>query len=255
MSSGFISETEIESQRQRRQEEWEKVRTPDQPLDAPEEEYDPRSLYDRLQEQKQKKEFEYEEAHKLKNMIKGLDDDEVDFLDLVDKSKLEEEKRKNLEEKKELNEFRMRKAWLEEESVEQRIKNEMKSNKQLINSSITKISSQSKLLAGALVKKSSSDGEHTSSNKKRKLSEGENVNSESVLVNGQNKHAKSSPHVSSSTSSGALIECIGILPGIGSYDQSSDSDPSSSDFETEQPVLDLLGRKIVKKREASSEDN
>lgn len=31
MSSGFISETEILEQRRRRQEEWEKVRTDDQP--------------------------------------------------------------------------------------------------------------------------------------------------------------------------------------------------------------------------------
>lgn len=31
MSSGFISETEVLEQRRRRQEEWEKVRTEDQP--------------------------------------------------------------------------------------------------------------------------------------------------------------------------------------------------------------------------------
>ncbi|XP_026682107.1 protein FAM192A [Diaphorina citri] len=135
MSSGFISETEIANQRQRRQEEWEKVRTADQPVEAPEEEYDPRSLFDRLKEQKDKKEFEYEEAHKLKNMIKGLDDDEVEFLDLVDKSKFEEEKRKYLEESKELNEFRRRRECLEEENLEQRIKNEIKSSKPSLNSS------------------------------------------------------------------------------------------------------------------------
>ena len=32
MSSGFISEAEITEQRKRRQEEWERVRTADQPL-------------------------------------------------------------------------------------------------------------------------------------------------------------------------------------------------------------------------------
>lgn len=32
MSSGFITEAEIEAAKQRRQEEWEKVRKPDQPL-------------------------------------------------------------------------------------------------------------------------------------------------------------------------------------------------------------------------------
>ena len=37
--------------------------------DAPEEEYDPRSLYDRLQEQKDKKQQEYEETFKLSMSI------------------------------------------------------------------------------------------------------------------------------------------------------------------------------------------
>lgn len=70
MSSGFISETELANQRQRRQEEWEKVRTAEQPIEAPEEEYDHRSLFDRLKEQKDKKEMEYEEAHKLSEYIR-----------------------------------------------------------------------------------------------------------------------------------------------------------------------------------------
>ncbi|RLU17246.1 hypothetical protein DMN91_011315 [Ooceraea biroi] len=34
MSSGFISEAEITEQRRMRQEEWERVRTADQPLDC-----------------------------------------------------------------------------------------------------------------------------------------------------------------------------------------------------------------------------
>lgn len=37
--------------------------------EAPEEEYDSRSLFERLQEQKQKKDLEYEEAHKLSKAI------------------------------------------------------------------------------------------------------------------------------------------------------------------------------------------
>ncbi len=32
MSSGFVSEKELDERRQKRQEEWEKVRTADQPL-------------------------------------------------------------------------------------------------------------------------------------------------------------------------------------------------------------------------------
>lgn len=89
MSSGFVTETELAEARQKRQEEWEKVRQPDQPLgkfhrcwtlysfdlkchfftsiftERPEEPYDSRSLYERLKEQKDKKDLEYEETHKL----------------------------------------------------------------------------------------------------------------------------------------------------------------------------------------------
>lgn len=98
----FESESTIEERRKQRQEEWEKVRTADQPecesnndamairlifnssnqkklifqlllLVAPEEPYDGRSLYDRLKEQRDAKDLEFEEARKFKNMIRGLD--------------------------------------------------------------------------------------------------------------------------------------------------------------------------------------
>lgn len=37
-------------------------------IEAPEEPYDSRSLYERLQEQKNKRDMEYEEAHKLSKL-------------------------------------------------------------------------------------------------------------------------------------------------------------------------------------------
>ncbi|XP_064101926.1 PSME3-interacting protein-like isoform X2 [Macrobrachium nipponense] len=67
MSSGFISEKDVAERRRVRQENWEKNRKEDDPLEAPEEPPpDHRSLYDRLQEQRQKKQEEYDEAHKKK---------------------------------------------------------------------------------------------------------------------------------------------------------------------------------------------
>lgn len=92
--NAFESESTIEERRKQRQEEWEKVRQPDQPeckskwrnncylvqnriylfsKVAPEEPYDGRSLYDRLKEQRDAKDSEFEEARKFKNMIRGLD--------------------------------------------------------------------------------------------------------------------------------------------------------------------------------------
>ena len=43
-----------------------------------------RSLWERLEEQKQKKQSDWDEEHKFKNQFRGLNDDEVDFLDKVD---------------------------------------------------------------------------------------------------------------------------------------------------------------------------
>lgn len=59
-------------------------------------------------------------------MIKGLDDDEVEFLDLVDRSKLEEERKKSIEEAREMADFRNKVATLQEKSLEQRIQQEIK---------------------------------------------------------------------------------------------------------------------------------
>lgn len=95
-----------------------------------------------MKEQKLKKDLEYEEAHKLskffpssdldvapflknlfgwyslENLIRGLDDDEVQFLELVDKNKMDMEKKQMLEEEQELKDFRSRVATLQEESVD-----------------------------------------------------------------------------------------------------------------------------------------
>ena len=64
MSSGFITENEAVEVRKRKQEQWDAIKKDGDPDQPPEEMYDPRSLYDRLQEQKQKKQDEYDEAHK-----------------------------------------------------------------------------------------------------------------------------------------------------------------------------------------------
>ena len=84
MASGFVTETEIAERKKVRQEEWERVRKPEDPEAAPEEPVDNRSLWERLEEQKQKKQMDWDEEHKFKNLVRGLNDDEVDFLDKVD---------------------------------------------------------------------------------------------------------------------------------------------------------------------------
>ncbi|XP_076231434.1 PSME3-interacting protein isoform X2 [Calliopsis andreniformis] len=258
MSSGFISEVEIAEQRRIRQQEWERVRTADQPLEAPEEPYDPRSLYERLQEQKNKRDAEYEEAHKLKNMIKGLDDDEVEFLDLVDRTKLEEERKKNLEEEKEMRDFKAAVASLQEKSLNEKLKQELK-HPQIVNKNISSgsRSSQLKLLAGVVVKRSEKQKQ---GGVKRKLSSDENKNmskNEDEQVHGQaiieNLEYESGilrdTHMQNKTVMRNIggMKCIGILPGLGPYEDSSDSDCSSDTDQDPEPnhsKYDLLGREI-----------
>ncbi|XP_074602688.1 PSME3-interacting protein-like [Brevipalpus obovatus] len=117
----FVSETELDARRKKRQEEWEKTRRPDQPLEAPEEEYDPRSLFERLQANKMKQQEEYDEAKRLKNLIRGLNDEEVSFLEMVDQTKEDAEKIRRLEEKKALDEFKSAMQNLSEQDQEKRL--------------------------------------------------------------------------------------------------------------------------------------
>lgn len=58
----------------------------------------------------------------LENMVRGLDDDEVGFLELVDKTKLAEESRIFQEERDELEEYRKAVAKASEERLENEVK-------------------------------------------------------------------------------------------------------------------------------------
>lgn len=262
MSSGFITESEIEERRRVRQAEWEKVRQPGQPLEAPEEEYDTRTLFERLEEQRVKKDFEYEEAHKLKNMIRGLDDDEIEFLNMVDRTKMEQEKRLRSEEEEALQQYRNKVAALKQKSLAKKIEEQASP----INSSITdwpsstglprnkalasiarKRAASSELLK-VLTKKSTSD--ETSNSTNMSISEDTSIksmsSSEDTEVNtSDNGHiscdiVKAARHgvMRETMVYPSAMRCVGILPGIGSYisDQSSDSEITSgsgSDIEGE----------------------
>lgn len=164
-------------------------------------------------------------------MIKGLDDDEIEFLDLVDRTKIAADKLKNLEEEKELNDYRNRVATLQEKALNDKIHSEVNVvNKQ--KGSATNKSSQTNLLKGVVVKPQSA--------KKRKVDSEENDDA---------KHAK----LEDTDNDKNTLTCIGILPGLGCYnDSSSDEDSSDSEAETQvSAVMDILGRKIQKKDKES----
>lgn len=247
-----MTETELAEARRIRQEEWEKVRTADQPMEAPEEEYDSRSLFERLQEQKQKKDLEYEEAHKLKNMIKGLDDDEVEFLDLVDKNKLNAERKAQLEEAKEMSEFRQQVASLQEKRMDEQIKQQISAPKATKTSIVSNRLSQKKILAGVVVPKRKREEENTvaPAEMKSPMTNGDKKDTVSPPPSNSNMlKSTDGPSSNKKVKSGAM-QVIGILPGLGSYRESTDSEESSdSDCDAEAGQYDWVGRKIVKKVE------
>uniref|UniRef100_A0A8C5IHP7 Proteasome activator subunit 3 interacting protein 1 n=1 Tax=Junco hyemalis TaxID=40217 RepID=A0A8C5IHP7_JUNHY len=143
----FVSEAELEERRKRRQEEWEKVRKPEDPKECPEEAYDPRSLYERLQEQREKKQQEFEEQFKFKNMVRGLDEDETHFLDEVSRQQELLEKQRREEELKELNEYR---STLTKVGVSMDPKKETEKKLPMKSVENKNKFSQAKLLAGAV---------------------------------------------------------------------------------------------------------
>ncbi|XP_046973723.1 PSME3-interacting protein [Vanessa cardui] len=233
MSSGFISESEILEARRRRQEEWEKVRTEDQPKEAPEEVYDNRPLFQRLEEQRLKKEAEFEEAHKLKNMIRGLDDDEVGFLDLVERTKAEVAQQISIEEKKEMQEFRERVSNLAESEELTRLRAQLAPAR----STQTTAQAQKNKLQGVVVRK-----------RKASDMDGDKEKGSPPPKNGVVHHNSSGDQngLSPGETLGAM-RCVGVLPGLGHYDTdtSSDTDESSDNDSTDKCCLkrDLLGRR------------
>ncbi|XP_037068503.1 PSME3-interacting protein-like [Pollicipes pollicipes] len=209
MSSGFVSEADLQKQRELRQQEWEKVRTEDQPIEAPEPEYDNRTLYDRLQEQKDKKQEEWDESRKFKNQIKNLDEDECNFLDMVDKTKSDQEVKIRKEENRELEEFRKEQASAEERAEEQRLKAEVQRTAAAPARPAGTKRSQSQLLAGVV---------------KRRAREPDPAPAPSATA-------------AAAVVFPSALRCAGVLPGVGAYTDSSDSDSdASSDISWPKPA-------------------
>ncbi|KAL6107235.1 psme3ip1 [Pungitius sinensis] len=248
LSRKFVSESELDEKRKKRQEEWEKVRKPDDPEEAPEEAYDSRSLFERLQEQKDKKQEEYDEQFKFRNMVRGLDEEETSFLDEVSRQQCLVEKQRRDEEKQELLEYRCHSAVVKQ--VATREPEKKAAAKPSAVEQKTSHLSQAHLLAGAVKRRSSSQS--SESNKKQKVE----ISKTETAGNGE-RHTEQEDGAGAaggakdqqtalcltakttldppSASQGVLhlpsaAVCVGVLPGLWVYSGSSDSD-SSSDSE------------------------
>merc|ERR1712079_158658 len=115
------------------------------------------SLWERLNEQKQKKQDDWDEEHKFKNQFRGLNDDEVNFLDEIDNVRANVERKKFLEERKELEEFERMQQESREKELKERLEMEKKVPRKPQVTATNKKTSQLKLLAGAVKRKTASD--------------------------------------------------------------------------------------------------
>lgn len=197
-------------------------------------------------------------------MIKGLDDDEVEFLDLVDQKKLEMEQVKKSEERLELEDYRKKVQRLKENCLDERMLAEIRPAKLNCGNSGTgiKSSQQQLLLKGVLVKKKGL--QEKSLSRKTAMADGGSVSQADISTEccsgggggvkrkatlAAEEQPESKLHVSQGKAVG--LTCVGILPGLASCygaESSDESDQSTcDDDEQDSPrtKYDLMGRKII----------
>ncbi|KAF8939874.1 hypothetical protein BGZ47_008022 [Haplosporangium gracile] len=106
---GSAAGGELEETRKARKEEWEKAYANNENPPPIQEEvpYDPRTLYERLQEQKQKKSDAFAEAIKFGNLIHKIDNDEFDFLSSLEDEEAKKKREQAEQEAEALKNFRM----------------------------------------------------------------------------------------------------------------------------------------------------
>ncbi|KAM0792034.1 hypothetical protein ACM66B_004742 [Microbotryomycetes sp. NB124-2] len=109
VGSRFVSSKELEEAKAKREADWKAAYAAmgqEPPPKQDDEPYDGRSLYEKLQEQKLKKQEAFDEQLKFKNHFRALDADEIDFLDSLVDDGNEEEQRKQAAIKEEMEAFR-----------------------------------------------------------------------------------------------------------------------------------------------------
>jgi hypothetical protein len=242
--------------------------------EAPEEKYDSRTLFERLKEQKDKKQEEFEESRKLKHLIRGLDNDEVSFLEQVDENKWKEEEQKMKEEDDAIREYQRQMSHLNE--AEQTKKMDAFKKSLFAKSSALQSGSgatgsanrsstrnkQANLLMNAVkVKKDgdkNADQQSSGRPNKRKLPEEGNGNGDKNGDDDKDEDESREQQLKLAEETSQLLQpatkLLGVLPGLASYcTDTSDSDEAESDendevnsAEVDPFFVCLKGRQIGK---------
>lgn len=245
----FVSEEEAQDINEKRQQEWERVRQPDDPLECPD--VEPRSLFEQLQEQKEKTQQEHDEKYDIKKIFRGIDNDEAVFLEFASKQQAEIDGRR-FAFTAEVKEFRNEVSKLQTVASPATSVTEEKKKPNVL---LGKKKSQLELLAGCIKTKRKRSEADTSEDEKSddKLlttSPDKNPTTPSQVQN-EDLSKKASPedkkensslgNQKSNTSNEATVidstfsdnttavQQMGYIPSLGVYSDSSDSESSSSD--------------------------
>lgn len=186
------------------------------------------------------------------NLIRGLDDDEVGFLEIVDKAKLDAEKKQQIEEQNELKDFRERVRLIQENAIDQKINavNVKQKTKQVISN--TNRPTQKSILSGIVRKRKIDEPSKDAPSIVDNVSEtklAERVTDGKIAECDEDAAGPAEKKANISTQNISLdkgaLKCVGILPGIGRYKESSDSDKSTdTEDEYDFSEFDWVGRKI-----------
>lgn len=111
VASRFVSETQLTAAQKKREEDIRAAyarmgQSPPPEAFAKDEEYDPRTLYEKLKAKSDAKQEMFEEKMKLSNQFRGIDDAESEFLAEIAKERQEEQRKREEETRKELEEYR-----------------------------------------------------------------------------------------------------------------------------------------------------
>ncbi|KAJ9092059.1 hypothetical protein QFC19_008833 [Naganishia cerealis] len=110
VSSRFVSQTELDEAALRKQEEWKAAYArlgQEPPPQETEGEYDPRSLYERLHAQKETKREQWDEKMRMANQFRGLEADELQFLDETAQQERDRQRKVEQQDREELALFNL----------------------------------------------------------------------------------------------------------------------------------------------------
>lgn len=233
MSSGFFSEKEAEQNRISKQQEWERVRKPNDSKEAPLDQLrNGRPLHQQLEENRVAEQEALNDSLALKNQIRGINEDESAYLNSISKAevKIERERQKEAD---------LLIGALKRNQSKYTIRNEKQpvlvenSKTPSDENGIKKKKKQSSLLAGAIKRKSSADGNEPKSKESKASSNQSEVQLKAKLLSPKKITAITIKPNSTKQSNAEPSALLSLGAQYSDSDDDKNSDTSDSDADSD----------------------